>query len=179
MPVSGPSCTWSYAGRVSKWTGSWLSGPSAAREPGADPDGAAPAWPGERLGLPKDGPGSVAPRGTRLGALVLDLVLAALATSLFVEMDVNQPEVMQTFNYAAVLVWFGISVVMVSLFGFTPGKAALGIRVVRMDGAGMVGPIRAIPRAIMTAVLVPAAICDADGRGLHDKVVGTVVVRTR
>jgi uncharacterized RDD family membrane protein YckC len=159
---------------VSKWTGSWLSGPSAASETSGPQE-----WPGERLGLPKSGAGSVASRGARLGALVLDLVIASLVTSFFVRMDVADPEVMRTFNYWAILVWFVISVVTVSLFGFTAGMAALGIRVVRLDGASMVGPLRAIPRALLTAILIPAVIWDADNRGMHDKAVGTIVLRTR
>lgn len=174
MPLARHRRTWFYSGGVSKWTGSWLSGPSAAAERGA-----AQEWPGERLGLPRSGPGSVASRGARLAALLLDLVIAALVTRLFVPMDVTRPEVMQTFNYWAVLVWFLITVVTVSLFGFTAGMAALGIRVVRIDGATMVGPLRAIPRTILTAVIIPAAIWDADNRGLHDKAVGTIVLRTR
>lgn len=161
---------------MSRWTGSWLSGPSAARGPGADEP---QEWPGERLGLPREGPGSVASRGARLVALLLDLVIATLVTSIFVEMDIARPEVMATFNRWAIVVWFLISVGAVSLFGFTAGMAALGIRVVRMDGTAMVGPLRTIPRTILTALIVPAAICDADGRGLHDKAVGTIVLRTR
>ena len=152
-------------------TGSWLSG---ASEPGETQ-----SWPGERLGLPKDGPGSTAPRGVRLGAFLVDLVLASLVTSLFVEVDVNRPDVMQQFNYTSVLVWFVITAVMVGFFGFTPGKALLGLRVVRMDGGAMVTPLRSIPRTLLTAVILPAAIADADGRGLHDRLIGTVVVRTR
>ncbi|GAB3453972.1 RDD family protein [Actinophytocola sediminis] len=142
-------------------------------------DGEPPRWPGERLGLPKEGPGAVGGRGARFAALFVDLVLAALVTTLFVETDLDRPEVMQTFNYWAILVWFVISVMAVSLFGFTPGKFALGLRVVRLDGAPMVGPLRAIPRAMLTAILVPAALQDQNGRGLHDRVIGTVVVRTR
>jgi uncharacterized RDD family membrane protein YckC len=84
-----------------------------------------------------------------------------------------------TFNYWAMLVWFVITVGAVSFFGFTAGMAALGIRVARLDGATMVGPLRAIPRTLLTAVIIPAAIWDADGRGMHDKAVGTVVLRTR
>ncbi len=154
-------------------TGSWLSG--GVGESGEE----AQAWPGERLGLPKDGPGSAAPRGVRLVAFVLDLIIMAMATSLFVDVDVNRPEAMQQFNYLALLVWFVVSVVMVGLFGFTPAKALFGIRVVRMDGAAMVTPLRAIPRTLLTALIIPAAVSDADGRGLHDRVTGTVVVRTR
>jgi uncharacterized RDD family membrane protein YckC len=151
-----------------------LSGPGAATGQSAPQQ-----WPGERLGLPQEGPGSVASRGARLAALLLDLVIAGLVTSLFVPMDVARPEVMQTFNYWSVLVWFLISVGAVSLFGFTAGMAALGIRVARLDGAAMVGPLRAVPRAVMTAVIVPAVIWDADSRGMHDKAVGTIVLRTR
>jgi uncharacterized RDD family membrane protein YckC len=137
------------------------------------------AWPGERLGLPEEGPGSVAPRGLRLAALLVDLVLAALVTSLFVEVDVERPEVMQQFNYVSALVWFVLTAVMVGIFGFTPAKALFGLRVVRLDGKPMVMPLRAIPRTLLTAVILPAALSDADGRGLHDKATGTVVVRTR
>jgi uncharacterized RDD family membrane protein YckC len=176
MPVCSPPRTWFYPGGVSeRWTGTWLSGPGSAQDPDGDP----PKWPGERMGLPKDGPGSVAGRGTRLIAFLIDLVVAALVTSLFVEMDVARPEVMQTFNYWAILVWFLISAVTVSLFGFTVGKFALGLRVVRIDGTNLVGPLRAIPRTIMTAVIIPAALIDRNGRGLHDRAVGTIVLRTR
>lgn len=136
-------------------------------------------WPGERLGLPESGPGSAASRGARLVALILDLVLASLVTSLFVRYDLNSPETMATFQWWAVLVWFAISVVSVSFFGFTAGKALLGMRVVRLDGSAMVGPVRGLPRSVLTALLLPAAICDSDGRGLHDKLCATVVVRTR
>jgi uncharacterized RDD family membrane protein YckC len=158
---------------VSKVTGSWLSG--GIGETGDEQQ----EWPGERLGLPKEGPGSIATRGVRLLALLVDLVLMALVTSLFVEVDVNRPDVMQQFNYLSGLVWFVITSVMISLFGFTAGKALFGLRVVRLDGKPMVGPLRAVPRTVLTALLLPAAIGDADGRGLHDKATGTVVVRTR
>jgi uncharacterized RDD family membrane protein YckC len=171
MPAGHRVRTWSYSGRVSRWTGSWLSGAGA---PAAPQD-----YPGERLGLPRSGPGSVAGRGARLGALLIDLVVASLVTSLFVRVDVANPDVMRTFNYWSLLVWFLITVAAVSFFGFTVGMAALGIRVARLDGATMVGPLRAIPRTALTAILIPAVIWDADTRGMHDKAVGTVVVRTR
>jgi uncharacterized RDD family membrane protein YckC len=161
---------WFYPGEVSRVTGSWLSGGTGD---------AAQEWPGERLGLPKEGPGAVAGRGARFGALIIDLVLMALATSLFVEYDINQPDVMRQFNLVAGVVWFVITVAMVGLFGFTPAKLLLGMQVVRIDGTTMVNPLRAFFRTLLVALLVPAAIMDADSRGLHDRVTGTVVVRTR
>jgi uncharacterized RDD family membrane protein YckC len=113
----------------------------------------------------------VASLGSRFGALVVDVVLAALIAYTYTAP--NPP-----LNWSLVP-WFLITVIMVSFFGFTPGMLALGIRVVRMDGAAMVGPFRAIPRTVMVGVIIPAAIWDADGRGLHDKAVGTIVLRMR
>lgn len=156
---------------MSRVTGSWLSGGVGESD---DQE-----WPGQRIGLTKEGPGSLAGRGVRLVALLVDLVLAGLVTSLFVRVDINQPEQMQKYNYIAVLVWFVLTVVMVGVFGFTVGKLLLGLRVIRIDGKPMVTPLRAIPRTLLIAVIIPAAMADADGRGLHDKVTGTVVVRTR
>jgi uncharacterized RDD family membrane protein YckC len=152
-----------------------LSGPGAAASAAQTPQD----WPGERLGLPQDGPGSAASRGRRLVALLLDFALAGLITSFSVPIDIADPEVMRTFNYWAIVMWFLLSVIGVSLVGFTAGMASMSIGVARIDGTKRVGPLRAIPRAIMTAVIIPAAIIDADGRGLHDRAVGTIVLRTR
>lgn len=136
-------------------------------------------YPGERLGLPATGVGSVAGLGRRLVALVLDCVLASLVTSLFVHPDLMRTETMQALNYWGVLTWFLITVIATSFFGFTPGMGALGIRVARLDGADLVLPLRAIVRAALVAVIVPAVIWDADRRGLHDKLTGTVVIAMR
>jgi uncharacterized RDD family membrane protein YckC len=128
-------------------------------------------WRGERLGLPESGPGSVATMGSRVLALMIDAVLAGLIAFAF-----TAPEWPRNWSLVP---WFLITVGMVSFFGFTPGMWLLGIRVVRLDGATMVGPFRAIPRTIMVGVIIPAAVWDADGRGLHDRAVGTVVLRFR
>jgi uncharacterized RDD family membrane protein YckC len=123
------------------------------------------------MGLPESGPGSVASPGQKLAALVVDAVLAGLVAAAF-----TAPALPKNWS---LLSFFLITVVTVSFFGFTPGMLALGIRVVRMDGAAMVGPIRAIPRTVMVMVIVPAAIWDSNGRGLHDKALGTIVLRMR
>jgi hypothetical protein len=161
-----------YAEPVSRWIHSWLSGPRAALEPVEGTGEPRPhRWRGERLGLPESGPGAAAPIASRAAALAIDVVLAALIAGLF-----TAPELPRNWS---LLPWFLITVSTVSFFGFTPGMLALGIRVVRMDGAAMIGPVRAIPRTVMVGVIIPAAIWDADGRGLHDKAVGTIVLRMR
>ena len=138
-----------------------------------------PRWRGDRLGLPERGRGSVAGSGGRLVAFLVDLVLASLVTSLFVDRDFDDQASLWTYNLFAVGVWLVITVVGVALAGFTPGKLLMGLRVVRMDGGGLVGPLRALPRAVLAGLVIPAAITDRDGRGFHDRLTGTIELRYR
>jgi uncharacterized RDD family membrane protein YckC len=121
----------------------------------------------------------VASGATRLLALVLDLVLASLVTSLFMRPNFQDSAAMQNYNLWAVAVWAVITVVPVSFFGFTPGMAATGTRVGRLDGASMVGAWRAIVRTALTFVIIPAVVRNVDGRSWLDRLTGTVVVRMR
>lgn len=175
MPVPGTRGTSSYAGGVSRWSGTWLSGTGAAIEPREGE----PRWRGDGLGLPERGPGSVAGTGARLVAFLVDLVLASLVTSLFVDRDFDDLASLWTFNLFAVGVWLVITVVGVGLAGFTPGKVLMGLRVVRMDGSALVGPVRALPRAVLAGLIIPAAIWDRDGRGYHDRLTGTLELKVR
>lgn len=161
-------------GAVSRWTGEWLAGP--ASRAAAEPE---QSYRGERLGLPQRGAGSIASLARRFGAFVVDVVIAGLVASIFVQANVHDVAAMQVQNYWGVVVWFGITVIAVSFFGFTPGMALFGIRVARLDGATMVGPFRAIPRTLLIVVLIPVVIWDRDYRGLHDKLAKTAVVNVR
>ncbi|MFC4084639.1 RDD family protein [Amycolatopsis samaneae] len=129
--------------------------------------------------MPQDGVGSVAGGGARLLGLVIDLVLAALVTAMFVRPNLQDPAMMQTFNQWSVVVWAIITVVSAAFFGFTPGMGAVGIRVARLDGASMVGLWRAVVRTALTFVIIPAAVRNADGRSWLDRLTGTVVIRMR
>ncbi len=40
---------------------------------------------------------------------------------------------------AVLVIWLVLGVVVVRLFGFTPGQLALGLQVVTVDGRGLVG----------------------------------------
>jgi len=131
------------------------------------------------LGLPESGAGSVARGGSRLLGFLIDLVFASLVTSLFFRPDLQNTELMQTYNLWSAAVWAVLTVIPVAFFGFTPGMAMLGIRVARLDGATMVGLWRALVRAVLTVVIVPAVIRNLDGRSWLDRVTDTVVVRFR
>ncbi|MFF0148959.1 RDD family protein [Amycolatopsis sulphurea] len=159
---------------MARWTGEWLPGTG---DPTTRQD--APKWPGERFGLPETGVGAVASGGQRVLALIVDLVLAALITGLFVRYDLQNVAAMQTFNLWAGGVWAVLSVFPVTFFGFTPGMGALGIRVARLDGASMVGPWRALVRMVLTVLILPPLVRNVDSRNWLDRATGTVVIRMR
>ena len=58
----------------------------------------------------------------------------------------------------------------------SPGHRIFGLRLVQVNGA-WVGLWRPIVRTLLLIFVIPAVIWDPDQRGLHDKAVGTVLVR--
>lgn len=159
---------------MARWTQTWLSGIGSTGD-----EAEQGKWPGEKLGLPASGARAVAGGGQRFGAFALDLLAAAMITTLFIRPELRSVATMQSFNLASVGVWALLTVPSAAFLGVTPGMALVGIRVARLDGATMVGPIRALARCVLTALLVPPLLRNFDGRGLHDRVTGTVVVRLR
>jgi uncharacterized RDD family membrane protein YckC len=65
---------------------------------------------------------------------------------------------------------------LLALTGRTVGMIALKLQLVRLDGR-RVGWV-ALPRTVLMAFLFPPLLIDRHGRALHDRAVGTVVVRT-
>jgi uncharacterized RDD family membrane protein YckC len=159
---------------MARWTGTWLSGLAAA---GVDtrPDG---GWRGRRWGLPPEGPGAVATTGSRVASFALDVVFSALIGGLVNGLLADSTDTQRSLVGNAA---FAVQVLLLTaLTGQSLGKRVLGIRVVRL--ATQDGPPGFLPAAIRTALVmlvVPAVIMDRDGRGLHDKAAGTLVLRTR
>ncbi|KLO25535.1 membrane protein [Mycolicibacter heraklionensis] len=156
---------------MSRTFSSWLSGPESAGP--SRPDNA----PGQGLGLPSSGPGSLAPMGRRVAALALDWMVSYGLAGLGVAAGVVTAEYLAT---VVLGIWLVLGVAAVRLFGFTPGQYACGLRVVPVDGPGLgVGVGRATVRGLLIALVVPALFADADGRGLQDRATATAVVRSR
>jgi uncharacterized RDD family membrane protein YckC len=143
--------------------GSWLSGPRAAAEAQAVDLG----YPGERLGLPEDGAGSVAPFVRRIGAVFVDWTL-----SLFIVRGLFGG------NEWATLALFGVAnLLLVGTLGTGVGGRLFRLRVARLD-RGHPAPAAVLIRTVLLCLAIPALIWDRDGRGLHDKAAGTVVLRS-
>lgn len=139
----------------------------------ADHGGPAADWPGKSFGVPATGPGAVAHLGQRIGAFALDSVIAALVAWAF-----TAPEAPKNWS---LLVWAVVTVLGVAFLGTTPGHLIAGTRVATLRTAGRSPVVGAwaVPRTILIGLLVPPLITDKDGRGLHDRLCYTVVVRTR
>jgi uncharacterized RDD family membrane protein YckC len=75
---------------------------------------------------------------------------------------------------------FAIEVLILTSFGgASAGQRIVGIRVLRMADGNPIAIPAAILRTALLLLVIPAVIWDADGRGLHDKAAGTVLIRTR
>jgi uncharacterized RDD family membrane protein YckC len=136
--------------------------------------GSRSAYPGETLGLPETGPGSLAPMGRRVAALLIDWLIAAGLALLAVRLGAVSAELLNTTQF---VVWLVLGLVAVRLYGSTPGQLALRLGVAAVDGRLPVGIIRVAARGLLVGLVVPALFTDWDGRGLQDRLTGTAVVR--
>lgn len=133
---------------------------------------------GRRLGLPERGRGSLAGWGARITALLVDWLLANLAALGIVQDDAVWQAPVTALDFLP-LALFGAQVwLMTGLVGASIGQRLRHLLVVRLDGQP-VGLARALLRTVLILLVLPPFIVDADGRGLHDKIAGTVLVRAR
>jgi uncharacterized RDD family membrane protein YckC len=132
---------------------------------------------GEKIGLPAAGPGSLAATGPRLVAFVVDSIASGLAAALFVHQG-SGGTFADRLPGSWSLVPFAVDyIVGVLVAGRTVGMYLAGLRLVRVERPVAIGPLRVIARTALLCLLVPAVIFDRDGRGLHDRITDTAVVR--
>lgn len=131
--------------------------------------GQAPSeWPGQRLGFPQQGIGSVARGGRRLIGLFIDFTLCYIVYFAF--FFGNQ--------WASGIIFALSQIVLLALIGSGFGHLVLGMQLIKLDGSH-VGLWRPILRTVLLALLLPAVVWDSDQRGLHDVFSGTVLVMKR
>ena len=124
--------------------------------------------------MPETGPGSLASMGRRLAALMIDWLISYGLAALAMAFGVFSERMLAT---AVLVIWFLLGLVAVRLFTFTPGQLALGLQVAAVDGRLPVGIGRVAVRGLLVALVIPALLTDADGRGIQDRVTGTAVLR--
>lgn len=137
-----------------------------------------PAYPGERLGLPKDGPGAVAGWTRRILAIFIDWVASTLVAGLLFGYQWFGATAGEQGLVGAspLLVFLVEATVLTALLGGSFGQLALRVNVVRLDGRP-VNLLEALVRTFLILLVVPPLIFNRDQRGLHDMIVKTITIR--
>lgn len=125
---------------------------------------------------PAAGPGRLASWGSRITALVLDWFACLLASFAFAS---RTSVTAGNARFVPLAVLVVETALLTATLGGSAGQLVLAVRVRRVDGSAGVGLGRALLRSVLLALVLPAIIFDRDRRGLHDRAVGTVVVRSR
>lgn len=109
--------------------------------------------------------------GRRVVALAIDWAASLAITSLFLPIGGSLDSSLLT-----LAVFFAEVTLLTWLMGASFGQVLLRLRVQRLDG-GRLSLWRVAVRTLLICLVVPAVVFDADGRGLHDRLVGSRVMR--
>jgi uncharacterized RDD family membrane protein YckC len=143
---------------------------------GPPPSAAAgPSYPGERLGLPAEGPGAVAGWGRRLAALAVDWAASTLVAIAFTGLGgwLDGTAVTESLP---LLVFLVEATVLTALVGGSFGQLLVRVVVVRVDGRPM-SLLNALLRTFLICLVVPPLVFNRDQRGLHDLATKSVTLR--
>ncbi|WP_244971523.1 RDD family protein [Paramicrobacterium chengjingii] len=132
-------------------------------------------YPGERLGLPREGHGSIARFGRRLLGVIIDWAIASVIVS---GAGVALPSLTAVAqNPATIPVVFALlQILFIPTIGGSVGHRLCGMRLVPIVG-GYIGLWRAIVRTLLLCLILPLLVWDSDQRGFHDKIAATVLIR--
>jgi uncharacterized RDD family membrane protein YckC len=128
---------------------------------------------GQRFGLPRSGPGSLASVGRRLAALMIDWAIAYGLAYLLIG-----DRLFRTGQFAALSLLGVMYLVGLAINGGTFGMAIMGLRVTS-DQGGKASLYAVGMRTVLLFLFIPAVVWDTDGRGMHDRIARTMIVSTR
>lgn len=134
------------------------------------------AHPAAALGLPSAGRGAPASWRARLGALLIDW-----AACLLVAIGLFGTAVLWGSGWrlwTPLVTYFVEKTVLTAAAGGSFGQLIAGVAVVRLGG-GRLGVLRSATRAALVCLVIPAVVIGPARRGLHDVLVGSVVVNRR
>jgi uncharacterized RDD family membrane protein YckC len=152
-----------------KDVGSWLEGPGSRAPEGT-------AYAGERLGLAREGVGSIGRVGRRLVGVLIDWTLCTLIAFGLFDVPLPFTDTADSGAWITLAVFAVENLLLVGTLGFTIGHRVAGLQVRSINGAAA-RPVQVLVRTVLLCLFLPAMFWDRDGRGLHDKAAGTVLVR--
>ena len=113
--------------------------------------------------------------GRRFLAISIDWAIATFSAALIIPL--------QSSSFGPSLTRLGVFILEVglltSLGGASAGQRIIGIKVVTYPDQLFVKPLPVFLRTFLITLVIPAVVTDREGRGLHDRITQTVVVRTR
>lgn len=137
---------------------------------------ASASYPGQSIGLPETGRGSLAPWRNRFAALIVDWAASMmLATALFGR------EVLTGHGWQAwmvLAVFFVESSVLTTLASGSFGQLLARVAVVRLDRQPL-GWWLPTARCAMKCIVIPFVVIGAERRSMADMLLGTVVINRR
>jgi uncharacterized RDD family membrane protein YckC len=133
-------------------------------------------YPGQQLGLPATGHGSLATWGARLGALVIDWAVCTVVALALFGTGVLSGGGWRGFMTLATFVVE--STLLCWLAGGSVGQLLCRIAVVRLDRQPL-GIVRAVLRAALISLALPAVVIGPNRRHLADVAAGTIVINRR
>ena len=120
-------------------------------------------------------PGEVAGLGRRVAAIAIDwLACILLSRVIFGQFAYGSPES----SFSILLIFIAEVTLFTWLISASFGQRLLGISVVRLDG-GRLAFWRVLVRTLLICIVIPAVVYDSVGRGLHDRAVGSVAIRSK
>jgi uncharacterized RDD family membrane protein YckC len=133
---------------------------------------------GERLGLPETGHQSVARVGRRVVALLIDWVSAILLTMLITGTSYIALASSNAGQLTILAVFVCLQVLGIWAIGGSMGHRLCGLYLVNVHG-GSLDPWRPVVRSVLLGLVIPALVWDSDQRGFHDKMAGTILLRSK
>ncbi len=112
--------------------------------------------------------------GRRLAAITLDwlacyAIIAALSGGIGQMTPDRSPIILALF--------FGEVTILTAFTGASLGQKIFGLRVVRFSDGEAVSPLQALVRTIFLVLVVTAVTYDENGRGIHERISRSVLVR--
>ena len=137
---------------------------------------APPAHPGQSLGLPATGAGSLASWRARIAAIIVDWAASMAVAFLLFGMGALRGQDWRLWTPMAV--YFVEASVLTAVMGGSFGQLLARIGIVRLDGTA-IRWWQAVVRTALKCLVIPMLLIGAERRGLNDLMLGTVVVNRR
>jgi uncharacterized RDD family membrane protein YckC len=114
----------------------------------------------------------VARAGRRFLAITIDWLMSWAVGSIFFEQNQGRP-------FWIALVFFLQIFILTSTTGASAGQRLLKLRVLRYPELEPLGIGATLLRTFLILLVIPAVVYDNEGRGLHDRIVGSAVMQVK